>query len=165
MTTSGESWGTVTVTQELTQSNCQMPILRTRAGGLYTAHPELYLGGNFPKLQRDKGISGQNYDTALRINGSVRKSVDSGATWPATQALTYSVTNFSEYSDVENVYPGAWRALFGYSCLTEMQASDGADKHLLGLLYETGAADCHTDHRGGGCSSACQVRFMTLPQF
>jgi|EP01046_Picozoa_sp_COSAG06_P041722 hypothetical protein len=54
-TDAGETWGAVAVTQELTQSNCQMPILRTRTGTLYMAHPELFLGGNFPKLQRDKG--------------------------------------------------------------------------------------------------------------
>ena len=112
-----------------------------------------------PKLQRNTGISGQNFDTALRINGTVRKSLDDGATWPATKQLTYSVTNFTEYLSVQNDYPDAWRTQFGYSCLTEM--SDGR----LGLLYETGAVDCHTDSRGGGCSSACQVRFMTLPAF
>lgn len=43
---SGETWGEVEMVQQLTQSNCQMPILRTKAGGLYMAHPELYLGGN-----------------------------------------------------------------------------------------------------------------------
>ena len=158
--TGGETWGAVLVTQELTQANCQMPILRTRAGQLYLAHPELYLGGNFPAQQRDKGISGQNYDTALRINGTVRKSLDAdGMTWPATEALSLSITNFSVYTAVEQNYPGAWRAQFGYSCLTEL--ADGQ----LGLLFETGAADCHTDSRGGGCSSACQVRYMSLPAF
>ena len=158
--TGGETWGAVEVTQQLTQSNCQMPILRTRAGGLYMAHPELYMGGNFPALQRDKGISGQNYDTALRINGTVRRSHDAdGKSWPATTALSHSITDFMEYTAVEKTYPDAWRAQFGYICLTEL------DNGRLGLLYETGSADCHTDSRGGGCSSACQVRFVALPAF
>ena len=105
------------------------------------------------------GISGQNFDTALRINGSVRKSLDGGATWPATAATTWPVTNFTDYLSVQRDFPLAWRTQFGYSCLSEM--SDGR----LGLLYETGSPDCHTDSRGGGCSSACQVRFVTLPAF
>lgn len=93
------------VTEQLTQSNCQMPILRTRAGGLYMAHPELYLGGNFPAQQQQPvWISGQNYDTALRINGTVRRSMDgNGSSWPATKAFTYSVTGFLPYGQVQEV--------------------------------------------------------------
>ena len=78
MVAGGGTWGTVEVTEQLTQANCQMPILRTKNGGLYMAHPELYLGGNFHTSQRDKWISGQNYDTALRINGTIRKAVRCG---------------------------------------------------------------------------------------
>jgi hypothetical protein len=121
------------------------------------AHPELYMGGNFPQLQRDKWISGQNYDTALRINGTVRRSPDDGVSWPATRAM--SITASADYAIVEKTLPGAWAAQFGYSSLAEL--ADGR----LGLLFETGSPDCHTDSRGGGCSSACQVRFLALPAF
>ena len=45
----GGTWGDVVLSQQLTQSNCQMPILRTKAGALYMAHPELYNhGGELP---------------------------------------------------------------------------------------------------------------------
>ena len=174
----GETWGPVELTQELTQANCQMPIIRTRSNNIFMAHPELFLGGNFPPRQRDKGISGQNYDTAIRINGTVRKAhIDShGAlTWPSTAAYSRTITGFLPYMAVQLMKPGAWQTQFGYSSLTELAGGDG-----LGILFETGAEDCHSYNaagyfntsqcpgpkcRPGVCSGACQVRFALFPEF
>ena len=79
--------------------------------------------------------------------------------WPATPEYSYSVTGAADYTLIQLPAPGLWRTHFGYSSLTEL--ADGR----LGLLFETGSPDCHTDPRGGGCSSACQVRFLAVPAF
>lgn len=97
----GATWGETVLSRELTGSNNQMPILRTRAGRLYMAHPELHLGGNFPETQRDKGITGQDWLSALRVNGTVRRSPDDGVTWPQTPEMSYSITDFTPYKNVE----------------------------------------------------------------
>jgi hypothetical protein len=101
-------------------------------------HPTVYGAALFAHPEYDRMDC--TYQTMSRWNGTIRISTDGSAvSWPLhiAKRITEFPPNPFAHSSGSSRF-----AHYGYSCLTELPPRHAGRAPEVGVLYETGAADC-----------------------